>query len=121
MDYTVQTFSFPLFCLSSFVSKDGHASIDHGHNRVIANLSSFLNFLLYLFVCEKPYLLFSLLSSRTPYFRGESLGSSEASKDVSALTFKTCVDIFSLEQLVAGSRGTDYPVVSSPAHPPMQR
>ena len=65
----------------------------------------------FVFIClfkkKKKKLLFPHhpTSSMTSYFREECPGLSEASKDVSAPHFKTHVDIFSLEQQAAGSRG----------------
>lgn len=112
MDYTVQAFSFTVFCLSSFVSEDGHASsIDQGHNTVpapfiISKVTSVFIRLWGKKKKKKAQLLFSPLSSTTSYFGGEGPGSSEASKEFSAPAFKTCVHIFSPEQLEPGSRGT---------------
>lgn len=56
LDYTVRTFSFPLFCLSSSASTDGPVSKAQGHDMTpvsffFSKVSSF--FFLYSFACEE--------------------------------------------------------------------
>lgn len=51
----------------------------------------------------------------TSYFGGQGPGSSEVLKDVSAPAFKTCVHVFSPEQLVTGRRAQSCGKLSCPS------